>query len=88
MDFVEIIHLLQQPMHPYTDLVTTCRKILINLGSPAVQHNFKQANGVPDRLSRLSSQLTMTNSHNVCPLHLTKLKHSLNWIKIELYIVI
>lgn len=52
---LEVLELLSFPSPPYDKIVALCRLMLRSLESPAVQHNFREANGAADILADFGS---------------------------------
>ncbi|PHT47154.1 hypothetical protein CQW23_11362 [Capsicum baccatum] len=56
-DCTDLIQLLQHPISPYTNIVSSCRLMLRNLGNLVVRHNFRLDNTVADSLAKAGSHL-------------------------------
>ncbi|KAF3628244.1 hypothetical protein FXO38_28339 [Capsicum annuum] len=57
-DSLEVLDLLSFPSPSYDKIVASCRSMLRSLGNPAVQHNFREANGAADILAEFGSSST------------------------------
>ncbi|KAF3616288.1 hypothetical protein FXO38_34622 [Capsicum annuum] len=62
---LEVLELLSFPSPPYDKIVALCRLMLRSLESPAVQHNFREANDAADILADFGSSTTSPTSSSV-----------------------
>lgn len=61
IDSTDLFSILDKVPPLFNSIVWSCRRLLKKLGNPVLRHNFREANGVTDFLSKKSAKMRQTS---------------------------